>query len=283
MLKKSKTLIFVQYSFAGLITIFTLAPFIWLIISSISYRKNLTIKPLQFIPTEVTLQRYIEIFMNPDNGVAYSFKIAMKNSLLVALAVTILTLFVGSLAAYAFTRLKFRFRKKMVYLFLFTYMIPPIVIVIPLYLILNKLGMLDMKRTLIILYSSSVIPFVVWIMQSYFASISKSFEDAAAIDGCNRFQTLWYIIMPIVRPGLIATGIMAFLLAWDEFFFSLIFTSSLNAKTISVAIAEFSGKNAVDFGMIATGGVIASLPPLIIAFIFQKYLVQGMTMGGNKE
>ena len=120
-------------------------------------------------------------------------------------------------------------------------------------------------------------------MQSYYASVSKSFEDAAAIDGCNRLQTLWYIFLPIARPGIIATGILAFLTAWDEFFFALIFTSTLAAKTMPVAIAEFSGKNAVDYGMIATGGLLASLPPLIITFIFQKYIVMGMTAGGVKE
>ncbi len=283
MFNKSPLLRALQYVFAAFITVFTLGPFLWLFISSISFQKNLTTTPLQFIPAEVTWQRYIDVFANPDNAMAYTFRIAMQNSLLVALAVTLLTLVAGSLAAYAFTRLRFRFRKSMIYLFLFTYMIPPIVIVMPLYMIIQSLGLLDLKRTLVFLYAASVTPFVTWVMQSYFAGVPKSFEEAADIDGCSRIQTLWYVVVPIVRPGLIATGIMAFLMAWDEFFMSLIFTSSLNAKTISVAIAEFSGKNAVDYGMIATGGIIASIPPLIIAILFQKYLVQGMMAGGSKE
>lgn len=207
----------------------------------------------------------------------------MLNSLVVASSVTVIALIVGGLAAYAVARYHFRFRRSTVYMFLFTYMIPPVVIVIPLYLLFSDLHLLDSKLTLIMLDLTFVVPFVIWIMQSYFSTISKEFDEAAALDGCSRLQTLWYVIFPIVRPGMIATGIMAFLLSWDEFLYALLFTSSLEAKTISVAIAEFSGKNVVDYGMIATGGVLASLPPLLIALIFQRFLVQGMAAGGIKE
>jgi multiple sugar transport system permease protein len=282
-MKKHKALSFFQYLFAIVITLCTLGPYTWLVISSISFQKDLTKVPLEWIPNVVTFQRYLDIFTNPNNDIAYAFRVSMQNSLIVSLCVASIALLVGSLAAFAFARLKFRFRQKLIYLFLFTYMIPPVVVVIPLYLMLSKIGMLDTKGTLVLLDLTFVIPFVIWIMQSYFSSFSKSFEEAAAIDGCTRFQTLWHIVLPMVRPGIIATGILAFLLSWDEFFFSLLFTSSLEAKTISVAISEFSGKNAVDYGMIATGGVLASLPPIIIVFLFQRQLVQGMTGGGIKE
>ncbi len=282
-MRKSKILTFIQYVFAFLVTVFTLAPFVWLFISSISNQKELTQVPLKWIPETVTFKRYLDIFTNPNNDMAYAFKMSMINSLTVAVSVTVIALIIGGLASYAFARYNFKFKNSMIYLFLFTYMIPSVVIVIPLYLFLSKFGMLDKKSTLILLDLTFVIPFVIWIMQSYFGSIAKDYDEAASIDGCNRLQTLWYVILPIVRPGMIATAIFSFLLAWDEFFFSLLFTSSLESKTISVAIAEFSGKNAVDYGMIATGGVLASIPPLIIAFVFQKFLVQGMTAGGVKE
>ncbi|RPI74534.1 MAG: carbohydrate ABC transporter permease, partial [Desulfobacteraceae bacterium] len=122
-----------------------------------------------------------------------------------------------------------------------------------------------------------------WVMQSYFGSISKTYEESAALEGCNRFQVLWHIYLPMARPGIMATAILSFLIAWDEFFLSLIFTSTLQAKTISVAIAEFSGKHYVDYAMIATGGIIASIPPILITLFFQKYIVMGMTSGGIKE
>lgn len=282
-MKASKTLRFFQYSFAILVTFFTLAPFLWLFISSISHQKDLTKVPLRWIPQDITFHRYIDIFTSSSNDMAHSFRISMFNSLIVAVSVTVIALLIGGLAAYAFARLRFRFQQKMIYLFLFTYMIPPVVIVIPLYLMLSNFGMLDKKLTLILLNLTFVIPFVIWVMQSYFSSISKSYEESAAIDGANRFQTLWYIMVPIVLPGIIAAGIFSFLLSWEEFFYALLFTSSLEAKTISVAIAEFSSRHAVDYGMIATGGILSSLPPLIIAIILQKYLVRGMAGGGVKE
>ncbi|MFY0544113.1 carbohydrate ABC transporter permease [Brevibacillus sp. H7] len=280
---RSKPFRLLQYGFALCVALFTLAPFVWLVISSISYQKDLTTTPLKWIPDNLTFERYRDIFANPNNDMAYAFKISMINSFTVASIVTVIALFVGGLAAYAISRYEFPFRKNLVYVFLFTYMIPPVVIVIPLYLLFSSMQMLDSKWTLVLLDLTFVIPFVIWVMQSYFTSISKEFDEAAAVDGCSRLQTLWYVIFPIVRPGIIATGILAFLLAWDEFFFSLLFTSSLEAKTISVAIAEFSGKNAVDYGMIATGGVLATIPPLVITIIFQRFLVQGMVAGGIKE
>ncbi|AJY76893.1 carbohydrate ABC transporter permease [Paenibacillus beijingensis] len=282
-MRHSKTFTVMQYLFAALIVFCTLSPFLWLFISSISYQKDLTAVPLRWIPKDITFERYADVFVNSGNDLAYSFRISMINSFIVSASVTLIALVIGGLAAHAIARFRFRFRQKLIYIFLFTYMIPSVVIVIPLYLLLNKAGLLDSKITLVLLDLTFAIPFVIWIMQSYFRLLSKDFYEAASIDGCSRFQMLLLIVVPLVRPGLIATGIFTFLLAWDEFFFSLLFTSSLDAKTISVAIAEFSGKNTVDYGMISTGGVLACLPPLIIAYAFQKFLVQGMTAGGVKE
>ena len=280
---KHRGFIMLQYISAFIVVLATLAPFAWLFISSIFYQRDLTAVPFRLFPGEITFSRYIDIFTNPNNATAYTFRISMFNSLVVAISVTVIALVAGSLASYAFARLRFPLHGKLLYLFLFTYMMPPVVIVIPLYVILNKLQLINTKPALILLYLSMVIPFVTWVMRSYFASISRSFEDSAAIDGCSRLQSLWYIFLPIARPGLIATGILAFLLAWDEFFFALIFTSTLDAKTMPVAIAEFTGKNIVDYGMIATGGIIAILPPLLITGLFQKHIVRGMTAGGLKE
>lgn len=281
--RKSKRLTVIQLVGGILIMLFTLVPFLWLFISSISQEKDLTSVPLRFIPETVSFQRYVEVFSNPHNDMAFTFKVSMFNSVIVVLCVTLVALVVGSLASYAFARLKFAFKSQLLYLILFTYMLPPVVIVIPLYLYFNNLHLLDSKTALVLLYLSMAIPFVIWVMQNYFGSVAKSFEESAQLDGCNRLQSIWHIFLPIARPGIIATGILAFLIAWDEFFYAVIFTSSLNAKTISVAIAEFSGKYSVNYGMIAAGGVIASLPPLFITFIFQKHIVRGMTAGGVKE
>ncbi len=269
---------------AGLVLLaFTMAPFVWLFISSISLRRDLITVPYRFEPANASLERYLAIFGTGGNDIARAFKFALLNSLIVAGLVTLVGLATGTLASYSFARLRFAFKDQLLYALLFTYMVPPVVIVIPLYVAINALGLLDRKVTLVFLYLSMTIPFIVWSTRSYFGSISKSFEEAALIDGCTRLQTLRYVYLPMARPGLVATAILAFIVAWDEFFFSLIFTSTLASKTMPVAIAEFSGKNSVDYGMITAGGVVASIPPLLIAVLFQKYIVMGMTGGGNKE
>lgn len=261
-----------------------LAPIVWMFFTSIMSAKDLTAHPLNLIPKNITFDRYAQIFKSVNStDVTYVFRRALLNSSFVAVCVTVLSLIIGTTAAYAFARLRFRGRNQMIVLTLFTYMLPPVALVIPMYKMFNSLGMLDSKFGLIILYLSFIIPFIIWTMQGFFGSISKTYEEAAEIDGATRFQTFFLIFLPMARPGAVATGILAFLMSWDEFFYSLIFTSSLSSKTITVAIAEFNGKFTIDYGMISAAGVLCSLIPVVITLVFQKYIVLGMTTGGIKE
>lgn len=267
-----------------LLAVVVLAPVVWMFLTSIMYPKDLSATPLKLIPDQVTFSRYAQVFQDGNTSdPAYIFRIALRNSAVIAVCVTVLALVFGTLASYSFARLRFRGRGSLMMLVLFTYMLPPVALVIPLYKIFNRLGFLDSKFGLVILYLSFILPFIIWSMQGFFGSISKYYEEAAAIDGANRIQTLIYIFFPIARPGAIATGILAFLMSWDEFFYSLVFTSSLSSKTIPVAIAEFNGKFTIDYGMISVAGIIGSLIPVLIAVIFQKYIVMGMSSGGVKE
>ena len=283
-LSRSRKKTFFIYVFALVITVVVLAPVIWMFITSVTYPKALTALPLKLIPEEITFERYINIFTGAGvSNPAYVFRVSMGNSLIIGFFVTLISLAVGSLAAYTFSRLRFRFKNSLILLTIFTYMIPPVALIIPMYTIFNSIGMVNRISGLVILYLSMVIPFIIWVMQGFFGNLSRSYEEAAEIDGCNRFQTFYRIFLPIARPGLIATGLLAFLMSWDEFFFALIFTSNLDAKTITVAISEFNGKYSVDYGMISTAGVIASVVPMLIVLIFQRYIVTGMTAGGVKE
>ena len=273
------------YMFLGLLlAVVVLAPVVWMFLSSVMLPVDLTAKPLSLIPKTVTFERYAQIFKSTTTSdPAYVFRIALKNSLIIAVSVTILSLVIGTLSAYAFAHVRFRGKGPLMLLILFTYMLPPAALIIPLYRIYNSLGWLDKRWPLVILYLSFIIPFIIWVMQDFFGSISKSFEEAAQVDGATRFQTLVYIFLPIARPGAIATGILAFLMSWDEFFYSLIFTSSLASKTMPIAIEEFNGKFTIDYGMISVAGILGSLIPVLITVIFQKYIVMGMTAGGVKE
>lgn len=271
------------YIGAVAVALFVLAPFVWLIISSVASGADLLEKPLRWWPQHAGFSRYTLILTTADLGSpAYTFRQALWNSTRLAFFTTLLCVGTGVPAGYALARSRFRFRRALTLFFLSTYMLPPVALIVALYVILSRIGQRDSILGLTLVYSSFITPFVVWIMRGYFATIPGDIEEAARIDGCSRLGTFWRIGLPLATPGLVTTIIFAVLLAWDEFFYALILTSSLNAKTIPVAIAEFSGQHMVDYGMIAAGGVLAALPPVIIALVLQKYIVQGLAAGAVK-
>ncbi len=270
------------YTCAILVVIVTTFPLFWLFISSISTQSELLSKPVHWIPQNPTFDRYQEILTATGTSTAAIFRKAMLNSSIVAASVTLICVSVGSLAAYSFARMRFAKHEPFMYLMLFSYMLPPIMIMVPLYTIMRDLKLLDTLGGLIAIYSALIMPFAVWILQGYFRSIPQDLEDAARIDGCTRLAALIQVVLPLSAPGLVATSLFCFLASWEEFIIALIFTSSPLAKTIPVAIAEFTGRHAIDYGMMATGGIIAAIPPILIAFLFQRFLISGLTSGAVK-
>lgn len=267
---------------AVLVSLVILAPFAWLTIASLAGQGDLLARPLQWTPDHLSLDRYRQIFTAKGENVFSAFRVSMLNSLIVASATVLVSTAVGVFGAYAFARLRFRGRRQILLLFLSTYMVPPIALVIPLYLVMVKLHLLNTRLGLIVVYCSFATPFVLWIMGNYFQTIPRELEDAARVDGCTRIGALFRVILPLARPGLLATMLFAFLIAWDEFLYALIFTSTNAAKTIPVAIAEFTGRYTTDFGLQAAGGILAAIPPVLIAVIFQRYIVGGLASGAVK-
>ena len=176
----------------------------------------------------------------------------------------------GSLAAYGLTGLIFEERVHW-NLDNFASILSPIALIIPLFLIINGFGLVDTRLSLILTYISFILPLVIRLMMGHFASIPSSIEEAARIDGCTRIGALMRIVLPLSAPGIAATSIFAFIIAWNEFFFALIFASTQSSKTLSVLVEEFSSKFGSDFISMSTAGVLASLPPVILALIFKVY------------
>lgn len=259
-----------------------IAPFVLMVIASISPQSNLISRPLKWIPTTPYLDRYEEIFTGGANSVGAAFRSAFANTVIVASGTVAISMVVAILGAYAFARLRFRFRGTVLMIFLATYMLPQIALLIPLYLALSALQLLDTKLGLILVDCSLVIPFTLWILSNYFVTIPEELEEAALIDGCGRMGALFRVVLPSAKPGIFAALMFSFLLAWDEFMYALIFTSSDASKTLTVAISEFAGRYTTDFGLVAAGGILAALPPVIIAVIFQRYIVSGMAAGAVK-
>ncbi len=267
-----------------IILLFIYAPLAWLLTSSISTRADLLAVPPRFFPAHPTLKNYGDILF-PGSGVsevARTFKVTLGNSLLVSLSTTLICLAVASLAAYALARLRIRYKSKFIVGILSVRMIPEISLVIPLFIMAARLGWLDKPIVLIVTYLSFALPFAIWMLTTFFETIPLELEDAALIDGSSRLNTLFRVILPLASPGIVSTALFIFLLAWDEFFFALIFTSTVAAKTVPVAIAEFTGRYAVDITAMMAGGVLAALPPVILALIFQRYIVSGLSVGAVK-
>jgi multiple sugar transport system permease protein len=280
--KRAKRTSILVHAAAWVVAIVILAPFGWMVLASITPQRVLITTPLQWIPDSWDFSRYVTIFSGGSDSVGATFRAAMGNSIVVAVGTVIISMIVGILGAYAFARLRFRFRRAVLVLFLATYMLPQIALLIPLYLILNQLHLLDTTTGLIFVDCALVIPFVLWILSNYFMTIPDELEEAARIDGTTRMGALFYVVLPAARPGIFAAIMFAFLLAWDEFMYALIFTSSDAAKTLPVAISEFAGRYTTDFGLVAAGGILAALPPIIVAIIFQRYVVSGMAAGAVK-
>jgi multiple sugar transport system permease protein len=269
--------------------LFIFAPVLYLLMASISTRSELLSVPIHWIPQNPTLKNYIDILTpgTATSEVAKTFKITLKNSLVVAASVTVITLLVGSLAAYALSRLRLPLRSVLLLGIMGTRMIPEVSLVIPLYILAAQVRLFDKPLlntpyVLILTYLTFTLPFAIWLMAAFFDTIPIELEDAALIDGASRLRTLFAIILPISAPGLVSTALFVFLSAWDEFFFALIFTSTVAAKTVPVAIAEFTGRYVSDVGAMMTGGVLAAIPPVLLSLFFARYIVSGLTAGAVK-
>ena len=266
----------ILYALVAVIVFFTFAPYLWLIISSISTKAELLERKIFLIPENPTFANYV-------NLMAKDFIPAATNSIVITIAVVAISVVLGMLAAYAYSRFRFRGRLLLLNTSLFTQMIPPIALIIPMYIIFKALDMINQRETLVIIYLSLVLPYLIWIMKSYIDSIPRELEEAALIDGCSKLRAYFTVVVPVVSTGLAAAVIFAFIITWNEFFYAFSLTKTLAAKTLPVLIFDFNSKFGADYVMSATAGVIASLPPVIVALIFQKYIISGLAAGAVKE
>ncbi len=266
------------------VLLFIFFPILWLFSASLSNQVELFSVPPHWIPQQPTLQNYLDIIF-PSlavSSVPRTFAVALLNSIKIATAVTAISILIGSLAAYTLVRIPFGANQKIQIGILGTRMIPEVSLIIPLFIVASRLQLINKPIVLIITYLSFALPYAIWMMATFFQTVPLELEEAARLDGCTRLGILFRVVMPISIPGLISTAMFVFLLAWDEFFYALIFTSTLAAKTAPVAIAEFIGRYTVNINGMMAGGILAALPPVILGLLFQRYIVSGMTAGAVK-
>jgi multiple sugar transport system permease protein len=250
------------------------APYLWLVVTSLKVRADIFAIPPVWV-FRPTLESYRVVFI--EKG----FLFTLKNSVIVALGTTGLSLAVGVPAAYSFSRYKLAGGSSLTFLILFTYMCPPIVLAVPFFILFKTLGLFDTPLALIIAYTTFNLAFVVWIMKGFFDEVPKSIDQSALVDGCTPFRAFKDIVLPLVAPGMAATSIFCFLASWNEFLYALVLTAH-NSKTLPVALPGLVTVRGTFWNEIGAVGVTITILALIFAFIVQKHLVRGLTFGAVK-
>lgn len=259
----------------------TLGPFVWAFLVSITPEYEMFTNTPSMLPQEVTLANYAEL-LNMQSQYSQRFVSGLSNSLRAVLLTLLIGLPVASVTAYALSRMRFAGRHFIKYGLLITMVIPVFATIIPLFRIYSQHRLLDKTFWLALVYVSSFLPMNTWLMSNYFSMIPKELEEAARVDGCSRFGCFFRIILPISYPIFISSALIMFLSAWGQYQIPLILASSAATKPVSIVTSEFMTKDTIFYGVTAAGGLLAILPPAIAAFLFRRFLVNGMMQGSTK-
>lgn len=265
--------IFVSVS---LLLLFTGFPFIWMAATAFKSSAEIFVYPPYLIPKDFTFDNIQRLFENTR------FVTYFRNSVYVSTMTVILNLIIATPGAYALTRFRFVGREKIATVILFTYMFSPIMIIIPFYVLIRYLGLVNTHFALILAYTAFTLPFSLWMLRTFFQSIPLDLEEAALTDGASRVKAVFYVVLPTALPGVVATSIFTFILAWNDYIFVRILISSDELKTLSVGIADLYNSSVIDWGMIMSGCVLIIVPVVVVFSYLQKYLVAGWGTGGVK-
>jgi multiple sugar transport system permease protein len=246
--------------------------------------QQLLLEPGRLLPSrrELTLSTYTSVLKSVDAG-GQGFLTLMKNSGIIAVLTVLVTLIVSIPGSYAVSRLRFTGRRQVHFLFLAVYLFPSIVLAIPLFVLFTRIGLRGSLVGLVIVYISQTVPVAVYMLRNYFETIPRSLEEAAAVDGCSRLRIIWSVSLPLAKPAIMATSLYVFMIAWNEYLFALLFLVENRAKwTVSLGLAQLSGSIEIPTTVLMAGSVILTLPILILFFLSERLLTEGLTAGAEK-
>lgn len=262
------------YAFLILGSVGMLVPFVWMVLSALKPNNEIFTSPPTFLPKDPNWGNFVEAWSSGD------FTQYFINTSIISVLTTVITLFICSLAGYTFAKFNFMGKKVLFLLFLGTMMIPMQVIMIPIFLMMSKIGLLNS-------YWSVILPLVanaygVFLMRQFMSTIPTELMEAARIDGCSEFRIFWQIILPLTKPALVTLGILTFLGAWNEFLWPLIMLDSPDMMTLQVALTQFQGQYEVKWNLLMAASALSMIPIALIFIIFQRYLVEGIASSGVK-
>jgi multiple sugar transport system permease protein len=260
----------------ALILAIVFVPMYWIVVTSFKTGRQILLSQNVYVPRPFTIDNYVYLFEESR------FALWIRNSAITATASTLLSLAIGTLGAYALTRLRFPGRRTFGGLVLVTYLVPPGLMFIPLYQTFIRMGYTDSLGTLILAYPTFLVPFVTWLLMGFFRSIPRELEEAALVDGATRVQALLRVVLPLAAPGLLAAGLFCFTLSWNEFLYALIFIADDSLKTLPVGLSEFVVSDFAFWGQLMAAATLASLPVIVVYIYLHKYMVQGLTAGAVK-
>jgi ABC-type glycerol-3-phosphate transport system permease component len=266
----------VVYAGAAALAAFSVVPILWALTTSLTETKHLYDTPPRWIPDPITFQHFIEVLHNQDIIGGFF------NTLIVAVATTIIAMAVGLLGAYGFSRYRFPGRKALLWSVLFTQLFPRVVVIVPFFVTLRHLDLMNTREGLVLVYLMAVFPIAIWLMKGFFDNFPVEIEEAAVVDGCSLPRLLFQIVIPICRPALVAVAMYSFILAWNEFLFGLVFTQGASIRPLSVALGFFIDQNGIQWGSLMAASLLMSVPAVIVFVASQRLLIRGLSEGALK-
>lgn len=265
----------------ALIVVWSVIPIYWSLKTSLQTEGDARARPAQYLPLHPTADNYSALLVG-DGDVPSQFRRATLNIVVECGLATIVTVALATLAAYAFARMQFVGRNILFYAVLATMAFPAYTTLIPLYRIMSGFGLVNTYAGIVLVYVSGFLPLATWIMHNYFASMPASLEEAGLVDGARRLQVLWYLLLPLARPGIISTALITFLFAWAQFLFPLVLSSDISTQPLTVTIASLQGRHVVPISLLNAAGVLAIIIPVGLALVFNRYIVNGLLAGSTR-
>ncbi len=272
----NRTMDAVAYAIVGIITAFAVFPLAWTLLTSFKLEEDIVTERMQYIPDAVTFDNYVTLWQRSG------FPRLMANSAVVTVLTVVICMTFGALAAYSISRYRFKGRSFLLVFYLVIRMFPFVLLLVPLFIMLRELRLLDSRAGLALAYTAFLLPVAVWMLKGFFDAIPPELEDASRVDGSTRLGALVRIVLPLARPGIIATAVFVAIAAWNEFLFALLLTSSAGSRTWPVGLQLMVGEFQLPWGLLSAGGVISILPIIVFFAFVQRSLVRGLTAGGLK-